>query len=274
MKATVAPHETGVKCLRIECTDGTIIRLTRYPFDLTMSNGQVYLSTAGADLSAYDSTTAFSASAVDLDGFVGYAGITRDKIASGVFDNARAYLFATNFLAPVEDYEPIVSSIVGKTTLEDDVWKAEEMALVDALGQAVGLSYQAACSRTFGDAGCTVSLAAITEVGAITHVTSQSSFRDSSRTEAADYFGGGTISFTSGPNVGLKPLEIRSYALDGSIVTYESAYYTVEVGHTFTITPGCRKTLAACKVHQGHVLNHFGFPDAPTSSVYAQIGAK
>ena len=274
MKATVAPHETGVKCLRIECTDGTIIRLTRYPFDLTMSNGQVYLSTAGADLSAYDSTTAFSASAVDLDGFVGYAGITRDKIASGVFDNARAYLFATSFLAPVEDYEPIVSSIVGKTTLEDDVWKSEEMALVDALGQAVGLSDQAACSRTFGDAGCTVSLTALTEVGAITHVTSQSSFRDSSRTESADYFGGGTISFTSGPNAGLKALEIRSYAADGSIVTYEPAYYAVTVGDTFTITPGCRKTLAACKVHQGHVLNYFGFPDAPTSSVYAQIGAK
>lgn len=274
MKTTVTPYETSVKCLRVECTDGTVIRLTRYPYDLTMSNGQVYVSTAGADLSAYDATTAFSASAVDLDGFLGYAGITRDKIASGVFDNARAYLFACNFLAPIEDYEPIVCSIVGKTTLEDDVWKAEEMALVDALGQSVGLSYQAACSRTFGDAGCTVNLTALTEVGAITHVTNQYTFRDSSRTEAADYFGAGTIRFTSGPNAGLKPLEIRSYGADGSIVTYEPAYYTVEAGHTFEIVPGCRKTMAACKVHQGHVLNYFGFPDAPTSSVYSQIGTR
>lgn len=274
MKTTVAPYTTRVLCLRVECTDGTIIRLTRYPHDLTMANGAVYVSTVGADLSAYDSTTAFSPSSVDLDGFLGYAGITRDKIASGVFDNARAYLFATNFLAPVEDYEPIVSSIVGKTTLEDDAWKAEEMALVDALNQSVGLSYQAACARSFGDAGCTVALAAISEVGAITHVTSQSSFRDSSRTEAADYFGGGTIRFTSGANAGLKPLEIRSYALDGSIVTYEPAYYPVAVGDTFVIVPGCRKTLAACKAHQGHVLNYFGFPEAPTSSVYAQVGTR
>lgn len=274
MKTTVAPYTTRVLCLRIECTDGTVIRLTRYPYDLTMSNAQVYVSTDGSDISAYESTTAFSASAVDLDGFIGYAGITRDKIASGVFDNARAYLFACNFLAPVEDYEPIVSSIIGRTTIEDDVWKAEEMALIDAIGQSVGLSYQAACSRTFGDEGCTVDLGAITEVGAITHVTSQSSFRDSSRSEAADYFGGGTISFTSGLNAGLKSLEIRSYSADGSIVTYEPTYFPVGVGDTFNIVPGCRKTLAACKAHQGHVLNYFGFPQAPTASVYAQVGTQ
>ena len=274
MKTTVAPYATRALCLRIECTDGSIVRLTRYPHDLTMSNGQVYTSTAGADLTAYESTTAFSASSVDLDGFIGQAGITRDKVSSGVFDSARVYLFACNFLAPVEDYEELAAAILGKTTLEDDTYRIEEMALIDTLNQSVGMSYTAGCSRTFGDAGCTVNLAAITEVGAVTHVTDQAAFRDSSRTEAADYFGAGTLSFTSGLNAGLAALEIKSYAADGSIVLYEPAYYPVAIGDTFNIVPGCRKTLVACKAHQTHVLNFFGFPEVPTASVYAQVGMK
>ena len=41
MKSVVAPYETKALCMRIVCANGTTIRLTRYPFDLKMSNGQV-----------------------------------------------------------------------------------------------------------------------------------------------------------------------------------------------------------------------------------------
>jgi hypothetical protein len=58
--------------------------------------------------------------------------------ALGVFDGARCYLFACSYLAPVEDYEPIVSSVLGKTQIIDDKYIIEEMALVDLLNQTVG----------------------------------------------------------------------------------------------------------------------------------------
>ena len=87
MKSTVAPYETKVLCLRIVCRNGTTIRLTRYPYDLTMSNATVYATESGHDFSAVVSETSFAAAALDLEGFVGVANITRDQIASGVFDS-------------------------------------------------------------------------------------------------------------------------------------------------------------------------------------------
>ena len=131
MKSTVAPYATRAFCLRIVCTNGLTIRLTRYPVDLTMSNGQVYQSGSGYDVTAVTASSNFSPSAIDLEGILGFAGVTRDLIASGTFDNARAYLFACNFLTPVEDYEPILASMLGKATLMDDKYVIEEMGLVE-----------------------------------------------------------------------------------------------------------------------------------------------
>ena len=46
---------------------------------------------------------------IDLQGIVGLAGIERDVIASGVFDGARCYVFATSWAAPVVDEEPLIA---------------------------------------------------------------------------------------------------------------------------------------------------------------------
>ena len=273
MKSVVAPYASRAICMRIVCANGTTIRLTRYPMDLTMSNGQVYQSAASNDLSAFSSTGNLSPSSIDLEGFVGLAGITKDKIASGVFDNARAYLFACDFLAPVEDHEPLLASICGKTTLEDDKYKIEEMSLKDALNTSVGLTYTAACQRKFGDTGCGKNLAALTVTGAVTSVTSAYIVRDSSRTEPADYFAGGALTWTSGPNVGLAPMEIKRHEADGTIETYEPSYYAPQVGNTFSLTPGCRKRRSEdCRDKWSNVINFLGFADMPTTTEYTQIG--
>jgi uncharacterized phage protein (TIGR02218 family) len=271
MKSTVAPYQTAAWCVRIVTVSGLTIRLTTYPHDLTMSNATVYLTDAGYEQTAYSATTNFSPSAIDLTGIAGIAGITRDQIASGVFDNARVYVFKCDFLTPVEDYEPIGSGFFGKTTLEDDKYTIQGMSLIDALNQSVGKTYTAACSRTFGDSGCTKDLTALDVVGAVNIVTSNRVIRDTSRAEAADYFAAGTIQFTTGNNAGLKPLEIKSYAADGTITVHEPFYYLPQVGDTFVMIPGCRKRLEDCRDKWNNVINFFGFSNIPTSSVYTQV---
>lgn len=277
MKSTVAPYETSVKCLRIVAENGTTLRLTRYPFDLTMSNSEVYKADSGYDFSAVISETSFSASAVDLEGFVGVGGITRDQIASRVFDGARAWLFATNFLAPVEDDEPLISSILGKTTLEDDHYKIEDMALVDLLGQSIGETYTAACRKVFGGTehgGCKKNLAAITVTGAVTSIGSDYIFTDSSRAEAADYFGWGTVEFTSGPNAGLAPIKVRDYTGGRSFVLYDPPYYPLTIGVNYSAVPGCRKRLEDCRDKFANVTRFGGFPYVPVGSTYRTIGER
>lgn len=274
MKPQVAPYQTAVKCLRIECTNGLIVRLTRYPRDLTMSNGAVYLTGSGYDFTGYESNTSMSPSAIDLAGILGAAGITAEVIISGVFDNARCYLFNTDFLNPVEDYEPIVASLLGKVTEDDDQYRIEEMALIDALNQSTGKSYMASCQKVFGGqeyAGCKKDLAPLTVTGTLTGVTDGAAFADIARTEPDDYFALGTIVFTSGLNAGLKAMEIKSFS-GGAIVTFEPFQYQPAIGDAYTMIPGCRKSLAACRDKWNNVINFGGFPNMPTSSVYTSRG--
>jgi uncharacterized phage protein (TIGR02218 family) len=219
-----------------------------------------------------------AAGVMDLEGIATITGISRDQIASGVFDSARLYLFATSWKTPVEDEEPMGAAILGRTTLEDDRYRIEMMQIADALNQSVGRSYAPSCDKVFGGqtyAGCKVDLGPITVTGAITHVTDGANFRDSTRTEDADWFGLGTIYFTTGDNVGLKPLEIKAYAADGSVETYEPAYYSVQVGDEYVMVPGCRKRhIQDCKEKWDNVLNFGGFPRVPASSQYQQVGTK
>lgn len=287
MKSTVAPYATAAWCVRIECLNGTTVRLTSYPMDLTMSNATVYKTDSGYEASAYSATAGFSPASLDLEGICLVGGISRDQIASGVFDNARVYIFKCNFLSPVEDYEEITAGFFGKTTLQDEHYKIEGMSLIDAMNQSVGRTLMAQCGNTFGDDGCGITLSLVEEAGAVTHVTSSVTVRDSSRTEAADYFAAGTIRFTSGNNTGLKPLEIKSYAADGTITTFEPFYYLPEVGDTFILVPGCRRRLEDCRdkwanvaVTSGaHALKQypnkggfFGFTHMPTQSIYQEVG--
>lgn len=277
MKPTVVPYETSVKCLRIVCTNGFIVRMTRFPKDLAMSNGQIYLTGAGYDFTAYGANASMSPAAIDLEGILGQTGVTADVIASGVFDGARCYLFSTNFTAPVEDEEPIVCSVLGKVTLEDDKYRVEEMALIDALNQSVGRTYKSQCDKVFGGqevGGCKIDLAPLTVTGTITSVTSASLFADSSRAEADDYFALGAIVFTSGLNVGIKAEEIKVFTAGGIIQTYEPFYNMPAIGDTYSLIPGCRKRLEDCRDKWNNVINFGGFPTIPTTSVYAQMGSR
>lgn len=274
MKSTVAPYETSVKCLRIVCANGTTLRLTRYPFDLVMSNDEVYKSDSGYDFSSTVSETSFAAGSFDLEGFVGVAGLTRDAIASGVFDGAECFLFACDFLAPVEDYEPLIKSILGKTTLEDDHYRIEEMGLADLLGQAVGWSHSPQCPNVFGGqehGGCGIALAAITVTGTVTSVGSTLSFTDSGRGEAADRFGWGEVTFTSGPNAGLAPIKIRDFSVGGVFTLYDAPYYPLTVGVNYSAVPGCRKRLVDCQGHD-NVGRFGGDPYVPLGSTVKSTG--
>lgn len=274
MKSAIADYHYIIYCLRIEPIYGDPIYLTNYPRDLTI-NGNVYKTDSGYDFTGIESSTNFSASVFDLTGIVDIAGISRDKLASGVFDNAKVYAFATTWNDPQEDEEPIGKAIFGKTQLIDDRYRVELMGLIDCLNQSVGDTYQALCQKTLGGqefAGCKVDLSGYTVTGTITSVTDQYSFADSSRSEADDYFGMGTITFTSGDNAGLKSKEIKSFS-SGAITLFEATEYLPQVGDTYEMIAGCRKRFTEdCVGKFDNAINSGAFPHVPTSTVYVRGG--
>lgn len=274
MKSAVADRRYKIHCLRIVPLWGSTVYLTDHPRDVVIG-ANTYQTDSGYQFSGYASESSMSPGVMDLEGISGIAGIDRDEIVSGVFDGARVYAFATTWLTPVVDEEPLGVAIMGKAVMMDDRYKAELMMLVDALNQSVGKTYTPSCQKEFGGqgyAGCMVDLAPITVTSTLTAVTGNSVFRDSTRTEAADYFGAGTIAFTTGANAGLKPHKIKEYAADGTITLHEAFHYPVEVGDAYTLIPGCRKRLVDCRDKWNNIINGGMFSFVPTQSTYTQVG--
>lgn len=280
MKTVIADYRYRVQCMRIVPISGSTIRLTDHLHDLDFG-ATIYSSTNGYQFTGYSSTEGFSPSSIDLEGIVSASGISRATVASGGLDGARVYIFATSWLTPVEDEEPITAGIFGKTELRDHRFRVSLLSLSDALSQSIGLLYQAQCPKVFlGQeyAGCMVPVSPNTVTGTLTHVTNAGQFRDSTRAEAADTFGAGTLAFTTGPNAGLTKIEIRAHAADGTITLMEPFYYLPAVGNAYTMTRGCRKRLIDCKSRMGNtglfnnVENFGGDLWIPTNSVYTQRG--
>ena len=292
MKSHVADWKTRVYCARIEAENGTIVRLAAYPIDLVMSNGAVYPTESGYEFSGVDSTDSMSPSSVDLTGILDH-GITREQLATGVFDNARCYVFATSWKAPVEDEEPLGVMILGKTTLTDNAYKAEMMSLVDALNQSVGSTFTAQCPYTLFDQTLDGRIIASTRSrctgprsapdgpnintykvsGTVTAVTNQYTFTDTARTEANDWFTAGQVMFITGANAGLKPIQIKQSTSAGVITTHEPFPHAVAPTDQYVMIPGCRKRLMEdCVGKYGNGKNNGSQPHMPTASQSGAVG--
>ncbi len=277
MKSAVAYYQTRVLCLRIVPVTGITVYMTDHPRDLVMS-GHTYISTSGYQFTGYDSRADFSPASIDIEGILGSVGISRAAVASGVFDGARCYVFATTWASPVEDQEPIVSGIFGKTSILDDRFQIGGVSLIDALNQSVGQIYSASCPKTFCGqeyGGCMASLAANTVTGTVYWIVDAYTVQLADRSEPDDTFGGGTIRFTTGPMAGLKAMEIKTHDADMKyFTTFEPFYYLPEIGDEYEMVRGCRKRLSDCQNRVGgsNVVNFGGFPWVPTSSTYAKVG--
>jgi uncharacterized phage protein (TIGR02218 family) len=270
MKPAVADPKYKIHCLKIVPLWGSIIYLTDHPRDIVIG-ANTYKTDSGYEFTGLAAEGNMAPGVIDLSGIADIAGIGYDQIVSGVFDNARVYLFATTWRTPVVDEEPLGVAFMGKITFKDERYSAELMMMVDALNQSVGKTYTPSCPKKFGGqeyAGCKVALGPITVTGTLTSVTSASQFADSARAEAVDYFAEGTIAFTTGANAGLKPQEIKAHTAGGSILTHEAFYYPVVIGDAYSMIPGCRKRLADCRDKWNNVVNFGGFSFIPTQSTY------
>jgi hypothetical protein len=293
MKTHVADWQTRIYCIRIETQNGLYLRYADYPDEVTMSNGTVYRTQNGYEFSGLTNENSMSANSIDLNGILASGAITRADIDSGVYDNARVYLFATSWASPIENEEPLSLLFWGKTTINDDrSYKAELMGLIDVLSQEPSRSYGNMCSYTLFDRNldgspvssrrsrCSGPRAApdgpnfdlYKIASSVTSVESQYVVYDSFRYEPDDFYGNGAIRFISGKNAGLKPLEIKSYA-GGRIEVHEAFSYLPDVNDLYEMIPGCRKRLTEdCVGKWSNGTNFGGFDDIPAPSQYSQVG--
>lgn len=286
MKTSVADRETKLFCLRIVATDGTTVRFVQYPHDIYIDSN-LYLSDQGHEFTNFSATSDLSPSVIDMEGILTAAGIDRDGIESGVWSNAKCYLFATSWTNPVEDEEEIAKFLFGEAVLQDDRYVCRLVHLIDALSQSVGRSHGPLCPWTVFDetldgqvidsrlSKCGLDINDYKVTGTITSITNNRVFRDSSRSEAAEYFTSGSIKFTSGNNAGLRSQEIKQSYADGTINLFIPFHYSLQLGDAYEMIPGCLKRRTEdCFIKYNNVIHFGGFPDMPTSSNYQQVGSR
>lgn len=274
MKSSVVDYQYRITCIRIVPLLGPAIYLTDHIRSLNIG-GNLYLSDSGYEFTGNATESSMTPGTFDLEGILALSGFSRAAVASGALDNAKLFIFATQWNAPTVDQEPISKSILGRTTLKDDRYSIEAMSLIDALNQPIGKTYGATCPKKFGGteyAGCKKIVAP--SAGTVTSVTDRYIFTDSALAQAADYFGAGSVVWTTGNNVGLKSQEVKAFGVGGVIELYEAFFYPVQVGDQLEITPGCRKRLEDCRDKWNNVLNFGGFTRIPTGNTYTTRGLK
>jgi uncharacterized phage protein (TIGR02218 family) len=263
MKSHVADWRFKVYCLRIEPSTAAAVCITDHVTDLVIG-GTTYKSGSGYQFSGLDSPSDMSAGSFDLEGILDVAGIDRDALASGIYDDAKVYLFATTWHTPIADEEPVAKALLGKVELKDGRYKIPSMMLIDALSQTTGKTFSANCKNTFGGTefgGC--HKVPTVRTATVASVISRYSFTVTGITDPDAFFTAGQSRFTSGPNAPLKAQRIKTYAA-GVVTLYDAAYYAVQVGDTVTLTEGCQLRLEDCKA-KGNILRFGGFSFVPTS---------
>jgi len=252
-------------CYHILRKDGTELGFTDHDEDLTVS-GLTYQSLAAADSSALKSMAGLSVDIADASIVLDAAGITKEDIMAGRYENAALWIFAVNYSAIAAQGSVTLSyGRIGEVKLNGEVATCEYRSLTQLLQKKIGRTYTPGCDAQLGDTRCGVDLDASPSSykvnDTVAGVTSRAVFT-ASGTGDADYING-RIVWTSGDNNGLS-MEIKTWPSASNTVTLILPMpFTIAVSDTFTAYVGCNKTFDDCKDRFSNGDNFRGFPHVP-----------
>ncbi|MFY9326485.1 MAG: DUF2163 domain-containing protein [Georgfuchsia sp.] len=260
---------TWTSCVKITRHDGVVIGLTELDVPLTIDAVE-YLTVSGYTPTTYSTNSELSVNNADVEGLLDAAGIDRSDILAGLFDDAAIDLFIYDYVA-ASRVKTLATGNWGECTLVEGRFVAEFRSLSQKLQQSIGEIYTANCRAELGDTRCTVATAPLTVTGTIDSQTSAYILVDAARTEAADSWRGGVLTFTSGTNDN-RTYEIKNSAADGTLTLLLPLAYDVTAGDAYSLIPGCDKTLATCRDTYNNVVNFRGFPHVPGTLEILRIG--
>ena len=188
-------------------------------------------------------------------------------IAEGALDGAnvlvqRGFMPITAYGTPVS---PLVWIFEGPVTEVQKVGKTGAAVTVSGLPflletQIPNTLYQPGCSHTLFDSGCGLSKAAFAVTGTVEAGTSVIAVV-TALAQADGYFAQGVVVFTSGVNNGISRGVSKHL---GGVLTLSIGLDDIpSVGDTFTVYPGCDKTMATCSAKFNDLVNFLAQPFTP-----------
>lgn len=222
----------------------------------------LYLASTAYKRTAIQDSAGLNVDNLDVEGAFVSESILEEDLRAGKWDYAHVEVFIVNWDDLTQGKLKQRKGRLGEVQGGRTTFTAELRGLAQNVQQVVGRLVAPSCDADVGDARCGVNLATYTVTGSITTKTNNRAFTSAARGEAADWFKGGKITFTSGLNIGL-PMEIKSFVATAFILQLPMPY-SVTVGDTYSMTPGCQKRMVEdCITKYNNVVNFRGFPDVP-----------
>lgn len=242
----LASHMTGevttlAQCWKITRRDGEVFGFTSHDANFEF-DGVVYLSSSAMTPSQVEVNGSMAVDNLDVIALLDNDLIVEADIFAGKWDYASVELFRVNWADLSQGAERLITGRLGEVSFGGPQFVAELRSLTQSLQQTIGRAYGPSCDVNLGDSICGINLASWTETGAVTTVTSQSAFSDSSRTEDANYFRYGKLLWLTGNNAGIS-IEVKETS--GSPATdfelQDSMPYVIQIGDTYSVYKGCNK---------------------------------
>jgi uncharacterized phage protein (TIGR02218 family) len=261
----LAAHVAGetmtlATCWKVTRRDGTVLGFTDHDQDITFSS-QLYQASTGYTRSAIHTIANLSVDNLDIESALNSDTLDAADLRAGLWDGAEVEIFLVNWQNLGQGKVTLKRGTIGQVELKDTVFRAELRGLTQALQQQIVELYTPDCRADLGDARCTIDLAAMTVTGTVTSSIDRHGFTDTSRAEAAGFWNGGLVEWTSGANQGRK-MEVKSFS-GGVFTLFLPMPGIIAAGDDYSLQPGCDKSFATCKNRYNNVLNFRGEPNVP-----------
>lgn len=242
----------------VQRLDGVTRRFTDHPYTLE-HGGQTFAPASGGDASARQAQEGLKSQNMEMRGFLDADAITQEDLEANRYDNAMIVEYLVDWRYPWGGYFDRRVYWIQSTSYSDIGFTAQLVGVEDWLRSEVGGSISRNCPNDLGDEHCRVDVAAITVSGTVTavHATKSRHVFETDLVAADDNFNFGWLSWTAGnnANTGLyNPVadnlgfQVRDFAAsDGEVTLFLFAPFTIQVGDTFDVYPGCDQLYSTCQ---------------------------
>jgi len=251
---------TLATCWKIIRSDSVELGFTDHDTPLTVDS-LTYDSIAGFTPTTVESKSDMSVDNMEVEGQTFPSKITEEDLLAGKYDFAEIEIFLVNYEDVSQGKLIVKRGRLGEVTLNKQLFRAEVRGLTQHLSQTIGEVYSPSCRAVLGDTRCKVNLAGFTVAGTVTSVTNNQTFTANALTQAAGWFTGGEIIWTSGNNLGRR-MEVKEFASKQVVLALPMGK-TIQAGDTFNAIAGCDKTKQTCISKFSNIINFRGEPDVP-----------